>query len=414
VTEGFSIWIPGIVSAVVGLVAGLWTAIAVTRKETAAPDRDTALEDLEERKDNAVLLLRELEEQRDKLPTARYEAERAEIERQAVAALRARQELLVASPAAETGPAQEDASPEASRTADTERHGVVGYLASRPQLRGMLWGAAIVGVAALLYALVVDEGTPTTAAGMPPGSSSGAMAGGTQAPQSPELEAILGRLRQDPNDMDALVAGGHLLLQRMAVAQARPFIDRALQLDPEHLESLLHYAVLLAAEGNQAEGMSRLDGLLEKHPDLAEGWLFRGMFATQGGDGDLMRESFERYLKIAPDGQMAEQVKSLLAGESAPRTDAPAAHNRLWMAKCASCHGAQGSGDGRMGQGLSLPDMRTPSWQTGVTDDRIRQAIRKGVVRADGGRTRKMSAFRDLTDGQVEELVQLIRSWQGG
>jgi tetratricopeptide (TPR) repeat protein len=414
-----ALWLPGIVAAAVGLAAGVWATVTIGKEEEAAPDPDTALEDLDERKDNAVLLLRQLEEQRDKMPRTQYEAERDRIERQAAEALRARQNLLDTKTSSATG-AQSAA--DASQPAAVQPTATVGFLANRPQLRGMLWGAAIVGGAGLLYALVVSEGAPEAATGMQPSNPSNPGAAGpastaTAPRRSPEIESVLARLRQNPNDMAALVEGGRVLLRRMEISHARPFIDRALQLDPEHAESLVHYAVLLAAEGNRSEGVARLDALLSEHPDIADGWFYRGMFGMQDGDPQRMKESFARYLKLAPDGPMAAQVKGLLNGSAAPSSQAaarPAADPRgLWAAKCASCHGAEGRGDGPLGRALALPDMRSSAWQAAISDDRVRQAIRQGIVRTDGDRSRRMSAFPDLTDGQVEGLVELIRSWQG-
>ena len=100
------------------------------------------------------------------------------------------------------------------------------------------------------------------------------------------MNAVMIRLQQNPNDMPALIEGGHYLLRRMAIAQARPFIDRALQLDPEHQDARALLGVIEIETGDHGEGLQHLRAVVEQcadHP-VARAYL-------QQADSDFQRAS---------------------------------------------------------------------------------------------------------------------------
>jgi cytochrome c553 len=81
-----------------------------------------------------------------------------------------------------------------------------------------------------------------------------------------------------------------------------------------------------------------------------------------------------------------------------------------WSVDCAMCHGKKGGGDTPAGRMLGAPDYRDPKVQASFTDEDAFNAIKNGL-RKDG--RRKMKAFGgDLTDQDIRELVQYIRSFK--
>ena len=77
----------------------------------------------------------------------------------------------------------------------------------------------------------------------------------------------------------------------------------------------------------------------------------------------------------------------------------------IWRAKCKTCHGDTGNADTREGRKHKVPDMTTEQWQSGHTDDEIRNVIRDGV------KDTKMKAFKDkYSDQEIEALVKYVRS----
>ena len=79
---------------------------------------------------------------------------------------------------------------------------------------------------------------------------------------------------------------------------------------------------------------------------------------------------------------------------------------RLFKAKCASCHGADGKGATEQGQKMGVRDMTSPAYQKDVTDAKIAKALKEGVKSAKGD----MEAYADLTDEQVKGLTEYIRT----
>ena len=82
---------------------------------------------------------------------------------------------------------------------------------------------------------------------------------------------------------------------------------------------------------------------------------------------------------------------------------------RLWKAKCASCHGADGKAQTETGAKLGIPDMTAASWQSKVSDAQMKTSISDGVVRP--GKSEGMDPYKDKLDAaQIDSLVAYIRT----
>jgi mono/diheme cytochrome c family protein len=96
-------------------------------------------------------------------------------------------------------------------------------------------------------------------------------------------------------------------------------------------------------------------------------------------------------------------VSAFMAGSAYAAT---AADN--WDNNCAKCHGADGSGNCKMGKKLKVKDYTDASVQAGLKDEDMTKAIKDGV-KDDAGKDR-MKAFKDdLSDAEVTDLVAAIR-----
>jgi len=85
-----------------------------------------------------------------------------------------------------------------------------------------------------------------------------------------------------------------------------------------------------------------------------------------------------------------------------PATLAAADGAALYKAKCASCHGVNGSGDTAMGKAMKLRDLRSPEVQKQTDADLTK-------VTADG--KGKMPAYKGkLTDAEISALVAHMRT----
>jgi len=81
-----------------------------------------------------------------------------------------------------------------------------------------------------------------------------------------------------------------------------------------------------------------------------------------------------------------------------------------WDNNCAKCHGADGSGNTKIGKKLNVKDYTSAKVQADLKDADMAKAIKDGVT-VDG--KEKMKAFKDdLSDAEVTDLVAYIRKMQ--
>lgn len=87
---------------------------------------------------------------------------------------------------------------------------------------------------------------------------------------------------------------------------------------------------------------------------------------------------------------------------AAPAVFAAADGAAIYKAKCAACHGPDGSGQTAMGKSLKLRDLRSPDVQK-QTDQELSKVTTDGKG--------KMPAYKGkLTDVEISALVTFIRS----
>jgi mono/diheme cytochrome c family protein len=99
---------------------------------------------------------------------------------------------------------------------------------------------------------------------------------------------------------------------------------------------------------------------------------------------------------------------SLLVPAIASADDA--ATNRVFRAKCASCHGEDGKGHTKEGEKMKVGDMTTAAFQKDLTDEKIKETISNGLSREKNGVKQEMKPLKDkLTPEQIDALVKYVR-----
>lgn len=82
----------------------------------------------------------------------------------------------------------------------------------------------------------------------------------------------------------------------------------------------------------------------------------------------------------------------------------------LWKKQCASCHGADGRGDTKLGRKLYISDLTNPELQAKFTDEEAGRAIKFGLKDAKGNVI--MKATRGVSDQDIQALVAYVRQMQ--
>jgi len=319
--------LPGLVVLILGLIGGAWVAIAMRRRAPVEPMRDV-IDDADERVSRLMSHLRELDMQQGRIDEATYAKDKSELEGQAAQAMRARDELV----------SKKTGAPAKAAEVEPPASPIVSWLHARPALRGALWASGVFLLAGSLFYFVQRDQKPggrsmgggeQTMGGQMPGGADGQM-GGEQAqqqqqqrvqmqpfitaetPTQAEVQGLIARLQQNPQDMAATLRLGHVLIAGRMYEEAKIMTDRALQFDPGNKEALAHAAALRSVQDRDG-GLAQLDALVKQNPSLAEAWLFRGMLGMQSGNTALMQESFQKYVAVAPEGPERDHVRSMLS-----------------------------------------------------------------------------------------------------
>ena len=84
-------------------------------------------------------------------------------------------------------------------------------------------------------------------------------------------------------------------------------------------QDLYNQGVILWNSGKFAEAKTQFEASVKADPNYADAHYWVGMATLNAGDIAAAVPSFENYLKLAPDGQYAEQAKGVVASAKPPQ-----------------------------------------------------------------------------------------------
>ncbi len=85
-----------------------------------------------------------------------------------------------------------------------------------------------------------------------------------------------------------------------------------MSLAPRDLRRIQTLVALQVRASEQGAAVETLQGFTERNPRNAEAFLQLGQLAEQAGRTDLARLSYQRFLQLAPDDRLAEEVQARL------------------------------------------------------------------------------------------------------
>ncbi|WP_426751626.1 tetratricopeptide repeat protein [Myxococcus sp. Y35] len=306
-------WLPGIIVLAATFVLAAGWLLFQRRKGALVSDepRDGVLDDLTQRAQSLIDQLRALEAEKHNQSPEQYAAEKARLEREAAAALRAKDEHL-----------QRKASGQGSRPRP-QAPAPTGWASRNPQLVGAVWGAGIVlFFGGLGYLLVSEQQTRTEgmeATGRtPPGGATaqqqqqGAGMDG-QMPDSPEMQQARARLDANAGDVEAAALLSHELIRRQQFDEAAKVTAKGLAADPFNVELKVHRGVLRATQGDMPGAEAELTELVDTWPDAQEALIFLGSLALRRGDKATALAHFERFSVEVPRNMQPPQLGPAIA-----------------------------------------------------------------------------------------------------
>ena len=168
-------------------------------------------------------------------------------------------------------------------------------------------------VAALALAGLGTTGTLGLLGG--PGTS-GTAASGTGAAAA-SLDAAVGALRRtvadNPRDAGAHDALANALARTGDLPGALQEFDAAVSVDPKDAVALAYSGWIALLAGSTDKALDRLARAEATAPAYPDAHAFRGIaLLRSGGNAAEARAELERYLQLAPDGGMTQQVRDVL------------------------------------------------------------------------------------------------------
>jgi tetratricopeptide (TPR) repeat protein len=301
------------------LAAGLLIGVALLWRMRSVPPEPAAaravlpleLRDLDGRLDALVAQLRELEDLADKRSPDQLARERYALELQAAAALRDRERGMarLAAPAKKV-----KGQAAAAATVETP----TGLLATRPALRGFLWGTLTAASLGALVFVVWQQAKPREQGGSATGTVP--MLGRRAAPDD-EMAQLTAAVAQNPDDLEARLDLAQLHLRRRDLMGVWNETQYVLAKQPGQPRALSYQALVRLAMNQPDVATSMLKQALATDPDLVEGYLHLALVYMRTGRAKEAEDTIHRASQRFPaEAPMFARVMAELrqAGTEAP------------------------------------------------------------------------------------------------
>lgn len=282
-------WGPPFVVLVLGLVGG---GLVVAFSRGTGRKVSSREEDLLARKQALIEELRGLQAERGKVDDTAFEERwRRTLDR---AAMTLRE---LETPEPDTAEVARQASPEL------------------PGMKGAAWAAAFLAFFAIL-------GLTLTEAARPRGEG-GSLTGATVDQRQAALEELQARLEKNPADVEAAAALAHAAIRSGDFDAGMRYVDAGRQVDPEDVRIKASLAALMIAIGMLDKAQQNLDDVQARDPELATGWLWRGVLELNRGDRAAAEEALTKAMALSKDAEDRRLAALLLADLKNPPAAAP-------------------------------------------------------------------------------------------
>lgn len=156
-----------------------------------------------------------------------------------------------------------------------------------------------------------------------PGDQAGA---GPSAGTSARIADLKARLALNPHETPTRPALAHLYLDTGRFAEAITLYQEVLRQEPENPDALMHMGTILLRGGHGEEALRSLDRALKGDPRSAHAlWDKAQVQATLLGDTAGAIRTWEQFLKVAPGPEDAARVREMMAEARSLQERRPAA-----------------------------------------------------------------------------------------
>jgi tetratricopeptide (TPR) repeat protein len=128
------------------------------------------------------------------------------------------------------------------------------------------------------------------------------------------LRDLKERLNKNPDDFQVLSRLGDTYLELMKFDDAFRYYRRAIEVNPEDVDTYNDLGLASHYNGNSAEALTYVDEGIKRNPYYQRIWLTRGFIMAYGmGNQDEAVASWEKALSIAPETPVGKAAADYLA-----------------------------------------------------------------------------------------------------
>ncbi|HEX2574259.1 MAG TPA: response regulator [Polyangia bacterium] len=164
------------------------------------------------------------------------------------------------------------------------------------------------GPGAAAGARAADPGTGGAGAVAP--QTVGGGAGGE--PDKKEATTAQGAVEQGAGEYKALVAEGRKFFDQGRASKAIAPLEQALALNPSGVEALILLGQVYSDKGQGKKAITLAERALGLEPGNADAYLVKGIAEQSLGNKAAAKAAYGEYLKLAPQGKSASEVRAIL------------------------------------------------------------------------------------------------------
>ncbi len=323
-------WLPPILMLAAGLVIGVIAAVIVARRSRGLPDKSNAgsqpleeesdlqleLRDLEAKKEDLLAQLREMEDTAAKREPEQLAVERYEVELRTAEVLREIDRLT----GEVTAPRARDAK------AKGTGEGVLELEAAPPSpIKGFVWGVASAAAIGALVVFVGQSASNRAEGGSVTGGPQ--MSGQPSAQTDPELDRAIAAVNAQPDNIDARVDLAYAYIVRENFMQVFEQTQMVLQQNPDEPRALTYQALVRLMMGQNDVSTQMLERAVEVDPDFLDSRVYLAITYSQSGRFDEAMAQIDEAKRRNPneasrlDEVVAELEMRKAGGGAGPPTD---------------------------------------------------------------------------------------------
>jgi tetratricopeptide (TPR) repeat protein len=130
-----------------------------------------------------------------------------------------------------------------------------------------------------------------------------------------ELNTVLARLQQQPNDPALLEQAAHTYFDVGKYRQAIGYYNRAIQIGGEKPELIIDAGVCYFELSAIDTAEAYFDRALQIDPEHPVGLYNKGIVLSSRGDPKAAAEFWNKILEVAPESRQAEMIRGMMASE---------------------------------------------------------------------------------------------------